>query len=527
MRPIPSPDAHATTVMPDTAENVRSAESAALGTRGRRVGLSAKLLMLTVIFVMLSEVLIFVPSIANFRNNWLSDKLRTAGVAAAVLAESDVISPALQTRLLQATGSDAIALNDGPTRRLIAMDTMPPMVDEVVDMSRMNASASIVQAFDTLMNGAGRTLRIIGKAEMGMSGTIEIVMPETPLRKAMLGFAVRILGLSLVISIITASLVYISLRWLFVRPLQRLSANMARFGEAPEDASRVIVPSGRADEIGEAEERLSTMQKTLGQTLHQQRRLADLGLAVSKINHDLRNLLASAQLFLERLETSSDPLAARLAPKIVSTLDRAVGYTRAVLAYGRAQEAPPARRIVRLARIVDDVGQVQGLVEHEAIAWENRVAENMEIDADPEQIFRVLMNICRNAVQALQGEGDPAVVKRLSVAAERTGTVVTIRIADTGPGVPAAARANLFRAFQASARPGGTGLGLAIASELVRAHGGEIALEEHGPGAVFRITLPDRPLDFTRARAVQDGTRRLERDFGNAPDERAGDPGNG
>ena len=513
--------------MPDAPDTHVPAAAPATAGGARRVGLSAKLLMLTVSFVMLSEVLIFVPSIANFRKNWLSDKLRTAGVAAAVLAESDVISPSLQTRLLHATGSDAIALNDGPTRRLIAMGAMPPMVDDVVDMTGMDASTAILQAFDTLVNGASRTVRIVGKAEMGMSGTVEIVMSEAPLRVAMLGFSGRILALSLVISIITASLVYVSLRWLFLRPLQRLSANMALFGDAPEDASRVISPSGRTDEIGEAEQRLATMQTTLGQTLHQQRRLADLGLAVSKINHDLRNLLASAQLFLERLETSSDPLAARLAPKIVSTLDRAVGYTRAVLSYGRAQEAPPARRLVHLARIVDDVGQVLGLIEHETISWENRVSGEMEIDADPEQIFRVLMNICRNAVQALQGEENPAVVKRLAVAAERAGTVVTIRVVDTGPGIPPMARANLFRAFQSSVRPGGTGLGLAIAAELVRAHGGEIALEDAGPGACFRITLPDRPIDFARARPAQGGGRNAQRNGGEALGDRAEGPGRG
>ncbi|MDJ0930015.1 HAMP domain-containing sensor histidine kinase [Breoghania sp.] len=296
---------------------------------------------------------------------------------------------------------------------------------------------------------------------------------------------------------------------------------MARFGEAPEDASRVITPTGRSDEIGEAEQRLVTMQKTLGQTLNQQRRLADLGLAVSKINHNLRNLFASAQLFLERLETSSDPLAARLAPKIVSTLDRAVGYTSAVFAYGRAQEVPPWRRLVHLSRIVDDVGLVLGFVEHGSITWENGVARGMEIDADPEQIFRVLMNICRNAVQALQGEYNPAVVKRLSIAADRTDSLVTIRITDTGSGVPPAAKVNLFRAFQSSVRPGGTGLGLAIAAELIRAHGGEIALEEERPGACFRIMLPDRSRDLSTQGSARNGVHKAGQNGATPVDEGA------
>ncbi|AXS39229.1 HAMP domain-containing sensor histidine kinase [Breoghania sp. L-A4] len=485
----------------DKGSLVTTEEGADAQPARRHVGLSAKLLVLTISFVMLSEILIFVPSVANFRNTWLADKLTTAGVAAAVLAETDVVSKALQARLLASTDAVAIALNDGPTRRLIAMSEMPPQVDRHIDMTGMNPSLAIWQAFDTLFNGEGRMIRLVGSAQMGTSGQIEIVMPEAPLRHEMLAFAGRILALSLVISVITASLVYISLRWLFVRPLQRLIANMARFAEAPEDPERRIVPSGRADEIGDAEVRLSAMQTTLGQTLHQQRRLADLGLAVSKINHDLRNLLASAQLFLERLETSPDPLARRLAPKIVSTLDRAVDYTRAVMAYGRAQEAPPKRRLVRLRAIVEDVGQVLGLVESAEIQWENRVAADMEVDADPEQIFRVLMNLCRNSVQALQGESNAAVVKRLVVEAERQGTVATIRVADTGPGVPERARAHLFRAFQGSARPGGTGLGLAIAAELVRAHGGTVVLEDTGVGATFRISLPDRPVDIAQARS--------------------------
>lgn len=468
---------------------------------GRHVGLSAKLLVLTVVFVMLSEVLIFVPSIANFRNTWLADKLTTAGVAAAVLAETDVISKALQARLLTATDAVAIALNDGPTRRLIAMSEMPPAIDRHIDMNDMMPSTTIWQAFDTLINGGDRMIRVVGSGQMETRGQIEIVMWEAPLRREMLGFAGRILALSLMISMITATLVYVSLRWLFVRPLQRMIANMARFAEEPEDPERRIEPSGRADEIGDAENRLAAMQTTLSQTLHQQRRLADLGLAVSKINHDLRNLLASAQLFLERLETSPDPLAARLAPKIVSTLDRAVAYTRAVMAYGQAQEAPPKRRLVHLRSIVDDVGQVLGLMENDDLQWENHVEADMEVDADPEQIFRVLMNLCRNAVQALQGESDPSVVRRLSVAAERGGTIVTIRVADTGPGVPERARTHLFRAFQGSSRPGGTGLGLAIAAELVRAHGGMLVLEETGAGASFCITLPDRPVDFAKARS--------------------------
>jgi signal transduction histidine kinase len=78
--------------------------------------------------------------------------------------------------------------------------------------------------------------------------------------------------------------------------------------------------------------------------------------------------------------------------------------------------------------------------------------------------------------------------------ARRSGGKVSIDIGDSGPGVPERARARLFEAFQGGARPGGTGLGLAIASDLARAHGGQIVLDpepaEELGGASFRIVLP-------------------------------------
>jgi signal transduction histidine kinase len=459
--------------------------------RGRWGGLSGKLLILTVLFVMLSEVLIFVPSIANFRNTWLTDKLTIAGVAAAVLVETDMVSPAVQAELLRSTGALAIALDDGERRRLIAMSEPPGEVDRMVDMGAADPVSSILDSFATLLFGGEGQLRVVGPSQMGLGGRVDIVMPEALLRDEMLAFSVRILALSLVISAITAALVYLSLRWLLVRPMQKLTRSMARFQQAPEDPSRVIVPSGRDDEVGDAEHRLAAMQATLTETLQSRRRLADLGLAVSKINHDLRNLLASAQLFSERLEHVADPTVQRLVPKIVATLDRAVGYTQSVLAYGSAREAPLARRIVRLDAIVRDVGDVLGLAADGDIAFDNRVPEGAEIDADPEQLFRVLMNLCRNAVQVLEQNGADVLVRRVVVEAECGPDCALIRVRDTGPGVPPALRDKLFRPFQSVAKRGGTGLGLAIAAELVRAHGGEIRhVERTGPGAEFEIRLP-------------------------------------
>lgn len=477
---------------PETGDRHSSSGTAATDPGRRRWGgLSGKLLLLTVVFVMLSEVLIFVPSIANFRNTWLIDKLTISGVAASILVETDMVAPGVQTELLRTTGAVAIALDDGTRRRLIAMSGSPGTVARTVDMGDADPLTSIVESFQILLGGGEDNLRVVGPSQMGLGGRVDIVMPQALLRDAMLAFSVRILALSAVISAITATLVYLSLRWLFVRPMQKLTRSMARFQDSPDDRSLVIVPSRRNDEIGDAEARLADMQTTLAVTLQQQRRLADLGLAVSKINHDLRNILASAQLFSERLEHVADPTVQRLVPKIIATLDRAVSYTQSVLAYGSAREAPLKRRLVRLDMIVADVVDVFGLAGQGGVEFETHVPEGAEIDADPEQLFRVLMNLCRNAVQVLEANGDAALVRRVTIEADCAAGGATIRVRDTGPGIPPAIRDKLFTPFQSVAKSGGTGLGLAIAAELVRAHGGSIRLvEAEAPGAVFEIRLP-------------------------------------
>jgi signal transduction histidine kinase len=462
--------------------------------RRRGLGLSFKLLLLTVLFVLVGEVLIYVPSIASFRRSWLHDRVTMADAASLVLAASDDsdVPRNLQDELLDAVGAKAIALRSGDVSRLIATVEMPPDVDQTADLRAVDPVHDIIDAFDTMASTEERNLRVIGNTLSG--SVIEVVMGDRGLRRAMLEYSVNILWLAVFIAMLTSILLYITLNRLLIRPMRRMSQNMVAFSDAPEDAARVIEPSRRGDEIGVAEVHLAAMQRELQATLAEQRHLADLGLAVSKINHDLRNMLASAQLLSDRLGSSPDPTVQRFAPKLIATLDRAIAFCQTTLTYGRARESAPARRLVVLDRLVDDVGEMLGLTGHNLIAFENDVPVGLEVDADPDQLFRVLVNLCRNAMQALEGDPDSALVRRLSVAARRDNGAVSIRVSDTGPGVPERARAHLFQAFQGAARPGGTGLGLAIAAELIRSHGGSITLiEGAGPGAVFEIVIPDRP----------------------------------
>lgn len=462
-----------------------------------RFGLSWKLLGLTAIFVMVSQVLIYVPSIANYRVAWLGDRLATAAAASIVLTATNVEVPReLQDQLLALVGADVIAIRQGGVSRLIAASAETPRsVDQMADLRQPSVLVNIRDAINGLVAGGDRMLRVVGATPAG--GELELVMPDAALHSAMLSYSVNSIWISLIISGLTGALVFVSLRRMFVRPMRRMSQNMVTFTAAPEDASRIIRPSRRTDELGVAEERLAMMETDLQSTLSQQRRLADLGLAVSKISHDLRNMLASALLFSDRISALPDPAVQRFAPKLIAALDRAISFAQATLTYGKPLEAAPDRRLVRLGTVVDEVAQVLALQGHATVTWENHVPPQLEIDADPDQMFRVLMNLCRNAIEAMEGDGDTALIRRLTVDARRAGGVVTIEVRDTGPGVPAKARAHLFQPFQGSARPGGTGLGLAISAELIRAHGGEIELvPAGGPGSVFRITIPDRPIDF-------------------------------
>jgi signal transduction histidine kinase len=293
----------------------------------RRLGLSGKLLLLTIPLVMIAEVLIYVPAIANFRMNRLNDRLAAANTAALVLdaAPSGMVPETLARQILTSIGARAVAIKMGQQRRLLASADLPPAIDHDVDMRTMTVWSAIVDSFEIMLESGDQAIRVIGAAPGGAQ-FIEVVIDEAPLRQAMYRFSSNLLLVSLVITILTTGLVYLALHYLFVRPMRRLTANLVGFHENPESSARIIVPSQRGDEIGVAERELSDMQRDLVSMLHQKSRLAALGLAVSKINHDLRNLLASSQLLSDQLASVPDPRVQRFAPKLMRSLERAIAF---------------------------------------------------------------------------------------------------------------------------------------------------------------------------------------------------------
>ena len=468
-----------------------------------RLGLPAKLLMLTAAFVMLAEILIFVPSVSNHRVTWLHDRLVAAELAAlaAEAVPGGEVPPMLRAELLRTAQVKAVAWKKAGQRRMVLPAEVPMVIDAHYDLREagdggvlawVGSRAGLIRdAIAVFFSAEDRLIRVVGPVASRPGDLIEIVLPEAPLKSVMVAYGVNILGLSIIISLITAALVYLALSSLLVRPMMRISRNMLHFSENPEDSDRIIQPSGREDEVGTAERELAQMQRQLSQLLLQKNRLAQLGLAVSKINHDLRNMLANAQLISDRLTAIPDPTVQRFAPKLIASLDRAINFCNDSLKFGRAEEAQPRRDLMRLKPLVEDVGDGLGLPREGQIAWRVDIDDNLRIDADREHLFRILSNLIRNAIQAIEskGEGERGEIR---ISAWREGRRVKVQVADDGPGVPPRARANLFRAFQGSSRKGGTGLGLAIAAELVAAHGGLLRLLDADVGATFQIELPDR-----------------------------------
>ena len=475
--------------------------------RASRFGLSGKLLLLTILFVMIAEVLIYVPLVANFRVNWLRDHLEVAKTAALVLeaAPNGMVPDPLAKRILNSIGARAVAMKLGGTHYMLQpSDVALPPITDVYDMRQVDTLAVVVDAFKTMLNSKKKdVMRVVGPAPMG-GEYIDLVMDEQPLRSAMLRYSGDLLLMSLLISGFTAALVYLALHYLFVRPMRRVTENMMAFRADPENADRIIVPSMRVDEIGTAERELAAMQSELASMLHQKNRLAALGLAVSKINHDLRNLLSSAQLFSDRLSKLPDPTVQRFAPKLMQALERAIAFCQSTLSYGRLQEPPPERRPILLEPLVEEVHETLNLGPDAPIRWISAVERGLTVEADYDQLFRILLNLARNAVLAMESRASPDPGRdQIRITGRREGAVVVIEVSDTGPGFSEKARAHLFEAFQGSTRTGGTGLGLAIAAELVRAHGGEIRLVEGTIGATLRLTIPDRAVELSAHRGAR------------------------
>ena len=446
--------------------------------------LSSRLLVLTIFFVMLGEVLIFVPSVARFRMTYFEDHIAAAHIATLALIASPTgkLDQALTDELLAEVGAHSVTLHrpNGMVQMLDGPEV--PQADVTFMLGSGNVPIWIQRSFETLFSSGNRIMRVVGMSPFEPDTRVEVLLDEAPLREEMWKFGGRIFQLSIILSVMAAALVYLSLQWLLVRPMRRITESMALFSQDPEDASRVIVPRGGRDEIGQAEKELAAMQETVRQALSQRARLAALGTAVTKINHDLRNILATARVVTDGLATSASAEVRRVAPRLIDAIDRAIALCSRTLDFSREGAPPFAPSRFLLRPLVEEIGPSLAVPE-DKLSIDFDIAPDLAVQADRDQVYRVFLNLARNSVEAG--------AQRLRITASRTDGMLAIDIADDGPGLPPRARDNLFRPFAGSARPGGSGLGLAIARELARAHGGDLMLiASTGAGTTFRVTLP-------------------------------------
>ena len=462
--------------------------------RGLR-SLSARLLLFTVGFVMLAEVLIYAPSIGSFRDDWLEQKIAAAHLGALALeaVPDAAVNEELKQALLQHVGAYAIVLHKADARILLAQSALPTM-DLQIELGSGTLPSHIWDAFGTLAHGA-RVLRLLGPSPREADVTIEALIDEGPLHRALLGYSANILLVSIAISLFAATLVYASLHWLLVRPMRRLTDGVMDFAEHPENLQAGVKPSGRSDEIGLAERVLAAMQSDVRAALRQKEHLAALGAAIVKISHDLRGILSAAVLITDRLASVPDPGVQRVARPLLQAIERAIALTTSTLDYARDAAPELTLSRFRLDALIDDVGRDLSATAPGRAPLAVEAGGELELVADRAQLYRVLANLARNAVEAGADH-----VRIVASNDDREG--VAIEVADNGPGLPEKAKKGLFKPFAGSTRKGGTGLGLAIAREVMRAHGGDIALvASSATGTRFRLTLPAKGNRVSRAAA--------------------------
>jgi signal transduction histidine kinase len=397
-------------------------------------------------------------------------------------APDRAVGEMLKAELLSQVGAHNVLVRRGGAR-LVLDGAAPTHIDATFMLADQEPWEIIFDALDAYFQTGNRVIRVLSPSAADPSIEIELVLDEAPMRRDMLSFGWRIFLLSVVISLFTASLVYLSLHWMLVRPMRRITESMTAFSEKPEDVRRIIRPSGRADEIGTAERQLAAMQGGLRAALTQKAHLAALGTAVAKINHDLRGALSSALLVSDRLEESDDPEVRKLAPTVITSIERAVALCSQTLDYAGGDAKVVKRQRFPLYPLVAEVKAMLEAAEDSAVTLENHTLDAFYVDGDRDQIFRILHNLCRNAAEAT--------ATRIIVTAGTVPNCVEVDIRDNGPGLPPRAREKLFQPFEGSARAGGTGLGLAIARELAEGHGGGLELvSTDTDGTLFRLSLP-------------------------------------
>lgn len=457
--------------------------------------LSGKLLLMTIGFVMLAELVIFVPSAATFRQDWLNDRAQQAGLLAQALTgvPDYEASEILTDQFMQDT--DVIMMSakrDGMSEFMLGS---PPDDDklEMIDLRETRRLPRYRDAFRTFFGNADGYLRVLAASPVTGQDALELLIPKSKLKWAMRDYAKRIAVLSLAIALITGLLIYLAMLFMIIRPIEKLAAGLADFREDPEKRRSNLPPSSRKDEIGQLQREFYDMKQGVRASFKQRERLATLGMAVAKINHDLRNVLASASLVSDRLASDPEERISKMGARLTRSIDRGIKLTSEVLNFSLSGQDEAELEVVRISLLVGEAaGDTLGSFGTGArrISFTNKIPSELIVTADKDHTYRIFHNLFRNAAQAMAKMPEENATRNLSVEAIPAGDHISILVKDTGPGLPDKAKDNLFKAFASASGRGSTGLGLTISQDLAREQGGDIVLESTSKdGTVFAVSL--------------------------------------
>ena len=453
-------------------------------------GVAGQLLLYTVGLVLLLVVLAFPMLIAERRNEWLEGRTNVADMAALAAQSipdhrvSDEFSRVYLDRMYILS---IVADLDGKRETILV-----PQQSITGTPVRINLPDDLSLWFpETLAHfttGEERHLKLTFKPELTAYDEMEVIVSEASLREVMIAMSGTIILNALLFAIVAGVIVYFIVFRLIVRPMQGIAEAVTHFAEAP-DTQKIELPYGKGDEIRRVFTALQTMQRTVSSALRQRKRLADLGEAVAKISHDLRNSLSAAQVLSDGLADSNDPQVRDAAPRLERAIQRSITLADATLKYGRSETPLPNLRTLPFKPAVDEA-MAEGIAGWPGVAFRVLCADDLKVFADHDHVHRIITNIVRNAAKAITSRPAGADAGLIIAEARRAGDTITLTISDNGPGVPRLVMAKLFQPFSKAGSDGGTGLGLAIARELARGMGGELVLVASNPtGSSFMLTL--------------------------------------
>lgn len=456
--------------------------------------LSGKLLLMTIGFVMLAELVIFIPSATAFRQDWLNVRAQQAGLLAQALTgvPDYEASEILNEQFMQDT--DVIMMSakrDGMSEFMLGHP--PEGSIDTIDLREKRRLPLFRDAFQAFFGSSEGSLRVLAASPVQGQDALELIIPKGKLQWAMRDYAKRIAVLSLAIAIITGLLIYLAMLFMIIRPIEKLATGLSAFREDPETRLSNLPPSSRKDEIGQLQREFYDMKQGVRASFKQRERLATLGLEVAKVNHDLRNVLASASLVSERLEGDQEERVAKMGSRLSRTIDRGIKLTSEVLNFSLSGQDEADLDVVRISLLVGEAaGDTLGGFGSgpRRISFTNKIPSEMIVTADKDHTYRIFHNLFRNAAQAMAKIREDEAVRNLTVEAIPAGDHISILVKDTGPGLPDKAKDNLFKAFASASGHGSTGLGLTISQDLAREQGGDIVLESTSKdGTVFAVSL--------------------------------------